>query len=268
MEDKLYFLDLGKEPNHLTPCKYLMENEGYYYFHDVSKSALEGVIAVPEGKLSEISRELRTIAPTPQLLACLGEYGVGDQKRVSIAVPDEQCIFTGYVDKDDEGYHVNYDILGQHRRMDMRQFGRDFCAVPLGRQVYPWTYSMFDPLSHGRNTEYGFLVNARTKGLRCFLNHPDIQFVLKLDPTHVLSILRHAASLVFDGYIFKPGTIPPFTYMGRQFQVMEAASSDTDDTVVYRLLLADPNGKFPGDDDEVTPEYEAQNVSTDDIMGE
>ena len=165
MEDKLYFLDLGKEPNHLTPCKYLMENEGYYYFHDVSKSALEGVIAVPEGKLSEISRELRTIAPTPQLLACLGEYGVGDQKRVSIAVPDEQCIFTGYVDKDDEGYHVNYDILGQHRRMDMRQFGRDFCAVPLGRQVYPWTYSMFDPLSHGRNTEYGFLVNARTKGL-------------------------------------------------------------------------------------------------------
>lgn len=266
MEDKLYFLKLSGNSQVLTPCRFLSQAGGSYYFQDVTKTMMDGIVAIPEDQFDRVDRPLRSIAPTQSLLACLGAHGIGDQKRISIAIPDEHCIVPGYVGQDEDGYYVSYDILDEHRRIDMRRFGLDFCAVPLGQQVYPWTYSIFDPVQMSRNVESDLLVNAQTKGLRCFLNHPDFQFVLKIPKEHLLGILRHAASQVYNGSSFSPGEIVPFTYQGRNLKIMEAASSDTDDTVVYRLVLADKNGLFP-EDEGVEPVFADQNMATEDIMG-
>ena len=265
MEKKLYFFNFSKDVNQVIPCEFLEEKGDLYYFRDVNKTLMSGIVVVNKKDFDKINWPADKIISSPATLEMFAEYGSEDQKKVMIAIPKNRVIVPGSVEKDENGYCVKFVAFEQAYRLDMKEFGKTFSAFPFGTPILPWIYVLDDPMKDGTPCEYPFLCNARTEGISCFLNRPDFQFVLKIPPNDVLSILKHAAALTVQGYEFKGNQIVPFYYKNRPLKTMWAKTSSEDDTPILRLLLADKNGLFPGDDG-VELEYEAQNVDTDFII--
>ncbi|MED3554125.1 DUF4262 domain-containing protein [Cytobacillus praedii] len=98
--------------------------------------------------------------------------------------------------------------------------------------------------------EFNGLSNIHTHGLKENFNHSDFQVFLPVDPQTIHPILIMMVEQVKEGKVFETGKKDSQVLQG--FDVIFKEFEEEDRTVM-RLILPDPNGKFPGEEGCMAP---------------
>ncbi|WP_066297456.1 DUF4262 domain-containing protein [Bacillus sp. FJAT-29937] len=93
--------------------------------------------------------------------------------------------------------------------------------------------------------EFGGLCNYHTHGLKENYDHLDFQVVLPLNPKTIDPILGMMVNQIKEGRVFESDKKAGQVLRG--FDVLFKEFHDGNRKVL-RLILPDPNGKFPGDE--------------------
>lgn len=96
------------------------------------------------------------------------------------------------------------------------------------------------------NGELNGLANCHTHGLLENFGHKDLQIVLPISPENAHPLLSGIVSQIKEGRVFEPDiatskVISNFDVFFKEFEENERT--------VLRLILPDPNGKYPSDED-------------------
>jgi len=94
--------------------------------------------------------------------------------------------------------------------------------------------------------ELNGLANIHTHGLKENFNHPDIQVVLPLPPEVIHGVFSGIVEDVKNGRAFKPDVATKEVLQGYDVYFKEYTENGRK---VLRLILPDPQGKFPFDED-------------------
>lgn len=89
-----------------------------------------------------------------------------------------------------------------------------------------------------------YLCNAHTHGLAAF-NHKDFQLVLDIGPSSSGYLLNALAERVRNGETFADGELVDGVYSNCQVKLAVATEGNRE---VYRVLIPDEEGRYPGDE--------------------
>lgn len=96
--------------------------------------------------------------------------------------------------------------------------------------------------------------NIHTHGLEENFGHTDLQIALRINPNLAMGLLTDAVDLIKEGKRFEEGRMDDFC--GNAVWIKPYKEVDRD---VLRIILCDPKGRFPWDED-CSEEYKEQIV--------
>ncbi|MFE8701051.1 DUF4262 domain-containing protein [Cytobacillus sp. FJAT-54145] len=121
----------------------------------------------------------------------------------------------------------------------MKNFSMDaMLELESQLQDYGW-------IAHHEDSPDGKTANHHTHGLAENFDHDDFQLVLDVDPRIPQEIFSRLVDLVAEGTVFQEGKRYARVITG--FEV-EMKRVEEDERELLRVILPDPNGKFPEDD--------------------
>lgn len=109
-------------------------------------------------------------------------------------------------------------------------------------------------IMHVVSSDEGVRANHHTHGLEDHLGHLDLQIVLNIDPEISRNIFGGIVEEIKKGKTYKSGKHSG-VIESYDVQMLEFEESDR---TILRIILPDPNGKFP-DDEHCEKTYKTQN---------
>ena len=259
MEQKLHFIRTGEKE--IGAFVQLTEGDRIY-MRDINKDYQHGLLDISKEDLTKHEVDLRTFVPNKKLMTDLAKYGSPEQRRVQMAFPTKGIITGGVLRYKDDKAYITCTLDKKDYLVDI--MGAGYVACQLGRILNPWVIEI-DGRTVKDNPEYPMMVQANTVGLEPFFGHPDIQFVLRLPPNAVFSLLNGIASSIQDGDYLRDGELLKGTFDGRRLMARLYDRTPENDTKVFRIIVEDKNRKFP-EDDGVDPIYGQQAIPTDELF--